>query len=247
MGEREGTPDGTSGLGVQRRPVWLPALAVFAVTVVAGLYMTAGSRDSSGAASSGQSDQVLDSAGAPSEQGETVDIPTLGLSVIRPARWVTITADQNVRNIRTVQMDDPEFQELAARYATTPVFAISKYPEPYPDLNPSFKINVRPLGGLARLAPEDILTAALPTVSRAFKDVQVLEGPRSARVSGRKAAYARISYTLRARDLAVPTISEIWVVPKGSIFFMIGGGTRADEKNGSRAEIRRILDGVRIN
>jgi hypothetical protein len=144
-------------------------------------------------------------------------------------------------------MDDPEFQELAARYATTPVFAIAKYPEPYPDLNPSFKINVRPLGGLARLPPEDILTAAIPTFSRAFNDMQVLEGPRPTRVSGRKAAYARLSYTLRAKDTAVPTISEIWVVPKGSVFFMIGGGTRADEKTGSRAEIRRILDRVRID
>jgi hypothetical protein len=113
-------------------------------------------------------------------------------------------------------------------------------------LNPSFKINVRPLGGFAKFAPEDILTAALPTFSRAFSDVQVLEGPRSAAVSGRRAAYARLSYTLKAKDLAVPTTSEIWIVPRGSVFFMIGAGTRSDERNGSRAEIRRILDSVRI-
>ena len=89
-------------------------------------------------------------------------------------------------------------------------------------MNPSFKVSVRPLGGFAKFAPEDILTAALPTFSRAFDDVQLLEGPRSGRVSGRNAAYARISYTLRAKDVAVLTISEIWIVPKGAIFFMIG-------------------------
>ena len=247
MSETGPAPDGANDSGsLPRSVVWVP-LVVFAVTVGAGLYVTSASRDRSGATPLAQSNQESGSATATQKQGETIDIPTLGLSVTRPVGWVTVTADQNVRNIRSVQMDDPEFQELAARYATTPVFAISKYPEPYPDLNPSFKINVRPLGGLARLPPEDILTVALPTFSRAFNDVQVLEGPRSTRVSGRKAAYARLSYTLRAEDVPVPTMSEIWVVPKGSVFFMIGGGTRADEKNGSRAEIRRILDGVRIN
>ena len=143
-------------------------------------------------------------------------------------------------------MDDPEFQEMAARYANSPVFAISKYKEPYADLNPSFKINVRPRGGFAKFSPEDILSAAIPAMGRVSNDMKVLEGPRATQISGRKAAYARLSYTLKAKDVAVPTISEIWIVPKGSIFFMIGAGTRADEKNGTRAEMHRILDGVRI-
>jgi len=41
-------------------------------------------------------------------------------------------------------------------------------------------------------------------------------------------------------------VSEIWVVPSGPVFFMIGTGTRADEKNGSRAEARAIVDSLRI-
>jgi hypothetical protein len=178
--------------------------------------------------------------------GEQVQIPTLGLTVNRPNGWATITADENSRNIRSVQMDDPQFQEMAARYANSPVFAISKYEEPYSDLNPSFKINVRPLGGFAKLSPEDILAAAIPTFARAFNDVKVLEGPRGTQVSGKQSAYARLSYPLKANGVAIPTISEIWIVPNGSIFFMIGAGTRADEKNGTRAEMRRILNTVRI-
>ncbi|MCH8617172.1 hypothetical protein LZ016_13825 [Sphingomonas sp. SM33] len=233
--------DRTDELGVRKFVIPIVAVLVFGLTVVVGLFLTrpatAPSRDLPSVAVA-EVDE--------SQKGETVQIPSLGLSVFRPADWVTVTADQNSRNIRSVQMDDPEFQEMAARYANAPVFAIAKYPEPYADLNPSFKINVRPLGGLARLAPEDILTAALPTFSRAFRDAQILEGPRSAQVSGRKAAYAKLAYTLRANDLAVPTISEIWVVPKGSIFFLIGAGTRADEKNGTRAEIRQIMDRLRI-
>jgi len=230
-----------------RRSALLIALFAFCLTVGIGLLLTMNTSRSPRVQSPvGQ--PAVASAGAieASTAGETVEIPSLGLSVFRPAGWVTITADENARNIQSVQMDDREFQELAARYATAPVFAIAKYPEPYADLNPSFKVNVRPLGGFAKFAPEDILTTALPTFSRAFKDVRILDGPRPAQVSGRKAAYARLAYTLRAKGVAVPTISEIWVVPKGSIFFMIGAGTREDEKNGSRAEIRQILDRLRI-
>ena len=224
----------------------LIALGAFGLTVVVGLLLTGAGRDRASSAQT-SAPPALANAHAASPEGETVRIPTLGLSVFRPASWVTISAEENARNIRSVQMDDREFQELAARYANAPVFAIAKYPEPYEDLNPSFKINVRPLGGFVGVAPEDILTAALPTFSRAFNDVKVLEGPRSAQVSGRKAAYARLSYTLRSGKAAVPTISEIWIVPKGSIFFMIGAGTREDEKNGTRAEIRQILDRLRID
>ena len=230
----------------RRGALLLTAFGVFLLTVFFGLLLTgAGRRAPLSSASQSTSIPATEPDKGASE-GETVRIPSLGLSVFRPAKWVTITADENARNIRSVQMDDREFQELAARYATAPVFAIAKYAEPYEDLNPSFKINVRPLSGFARSAPEDILAAALPMFSRAFKDVKLLEGPRSAQVSGHKAAYARLSYTLRWNGAAVPTISEIWIVPKGSIFFMIGGGTRADEKNGSRAEIRRILERLRI-
>ena len=226
------------------RAVLPVALVAFGLTVAGGLLLTSGQRNA-GTASSRQSAPPA-AAADDAEKGETVRIPTLGLTVFRPADWVTITAEENAQNIRSVEMDDREFQELAARYANTPVFAIAKYPEPYEDLNPSFKINVRPLGGFVGVAPEDILTAALPTFSRAFRDLKVVEGPRSAQVSGRKAAYARLSYTLRSGGVAVPTISEIWVVPKGSVFFMIGAGTRADEKNGTREEIRRILDRLHI-
>lgn len=39
---------------------------------------------------------------------------------------------------------------------------------------------------------------------------------------------------------------EIWIVPRGDYFFLIGAGTRQDEKTGSRQEIRRILDTVKV-
>jgi hypothetical protein len=143
-------------------------------------------------------------------------------------------------------MDDRGLQELAARYATAPVVAFAKYKEPYEDLNPSFKINVRPLGAFAGHRPEEILEAAIPTFRRMFGDLRIDYAPTRTTLSAKQAAYTKLSYTMRAGGREFPAVSEIWVVPSGPVFFMIGTGTRADERNGSRAEGRAIVESIRI-
>jgi hypothetical protein len=217
---------------------WVLGAVAFVVTVAAGTFIvqrrTPAPEPQSAAAPIAQA------------QGERITIPTLGLSVVRPVTWSTITADENVRNLRSVDMDDRQLQDLAVRYANTPIIAFSKYKEPYDDLNPSFKINVRRLGGFAGHHPEEILEAAIPTLRRMFGDLRVENMPTRTTVAGKAAAYTRLSYTLRAGQSAFPTISEIWVVPSGPVFFMIGTGTRADEKNGSRAEVRAIVGSIQI-
>ena len=179
-------------------------------------------------------------------QGERIALPTLGLSVVRPRTWSTITADENVRNLAAVHMDDRHLQELAVQYAATPIIAFAKYREPYGDLNPSFKINIRPLGSFAGHAPEEVLNAAIPTLRRMFGDLNIDYAPTRTTLSGKAAAYTRLSYTLRTGGHEFPTVSEIWLVPNGPVFFMIGTGTRADEKNGSRREARAIVDSIQI-
>jgi hypothetical protein len=42
-------------------------------------------------------------------------------------------------------------------------------------------------------------------------------------------------------------MSELWIVPRGDYFFMIGAGTRQDEKTGTRKEIQEILKTVKID
>ena len=177
---------------------------------------------------------------------EIVSNPTVGLEVTKPAGWKHLTAEANAANLRNIQMDDKEFQEAVAKYATAPIVAFSKYAEPYQDLNPSFKINLRPSGQFAGRKATDILSVVLPTLKKAFGDLVVQEGPSETIVSGLPAAYARMNFTMSAGGAQFPTTSEIWIVPRGNFFFLIGAGTRQDEANGTRAEIRSILEGVTI-
>ncbi len=186
------------------------------------------------------------SSAAVAQVGQTVVNQTLGLEVTKPNDWQHLTAEANAENLRRLHTDDPEFQQAIAKYASAPVIAFTKYAEPYPDLNPSFKINVRPMGQFAGRSATEILSLIVPSLARTFPDMKVEQPPQPTTVAGQPAAYVKIAYTLVAGESRFPTTSEMWIVPKGSFFLMIGAGTRQDEANGTRAEIQSILSTLKF-
>lgn len=172
---------------------------------------------------------------------------TAGFQLTKPTEWHYITAAQNMKNIRAMKLSDEEFQAAMQKYATAPLVAMMKYPEPYEDVNPSFKVNLKPYGGLKGKSPEDIINLVMPQFRKTFKEFVLVQPPIEVVVSGIKSAYARMNYTMEIPDGSTfPTTSELWIVPHGDYFFMIGAGTRQDEKTGSRKEIEEILKTVTI-
>jgi hypothetical protein len=172
---------------------------------------------------------------------------TVGFEVTKPASWQFVTAEQNLENLKNTRLNDEEFHQLMLKYSTAPLVAMMKHPEPFDDLNPSFKTQVKPFGQFKGTDPKQILTMVSGQMKAAFKDFVVTQEPIDVTVSGIKSAYMRINYSLQIPDgRSFPTTSEMWIVPKGNYFYMIGAGTRQDEKTGSRREIRQILDSVKI-
>ena len=134
------------------------------------------------------------------------------------------------------------------KYATAPLVVIAKYPEPFDDLNPSFKVNVRPFGKLKGADPKQILAMVSAQFKNVFEDYEVVQEPTDTEVSGIKSGYMKINYSIQIPDgCTFPTTSELWIVPRGDYFFMIGAGTRQEEKTGTRNEIQEILQTVRID
>lgn len=173
--------------------------------------------------------------------------PTAGLQVTKPAEWSFITAAQNLDNIKAVKLSDDEFHAAMKKYATAPLVAMTKFPEPYDDVNPSFKVNLKPYGDLKGMAPQEIISLVVPQFESTFKDFVLVQPPTEVVVSGITSAYARMNYTMEIPDgRTFPTTSELWIVPRGDYFFMIGAGTRQDETTGSREEIQEILKTVKI-
>lgn len=173
--------------------------------------------------------------------------PTVGFSVVKPSDWQFMTAEQNLENLARTQLNDRQLQEAMRKYSTAPLVAMTKYPEPFDDLNPSFKVNIRSLGELSGDDPVSIIKLAIRPIAKSFKDFTIAEQPSETSVSGLKAAHVRIHYSLEVPDgRTFPTASDLWIVPRGKFFFMIGAGTRQDEKTGTRAEIEKILSSVLI-
>ncbi len=190
---------------------------------------------------------VLCAGTAASADPDVFHNPTAGLRVTKPAEWTYMTATQNMDNIKAMKLSDEEFQAAMQKYATAPLVAMAKYPEPFEDLNPSFKVNIKPYGGLKGKSPREMIKLVVPQFQRAFKDFSLVQPPTEVEVSGIKSAYARMTYTMEIPDgRTFPTTSELWIVPRGDYFFMIGAGTRQDEKTGTRDEIQAILKTVRI-
>src|SRR5262245_19045565 len=163
---------------------------------------------------------------------DTYANPTLGFSIRKPASWHYLTAEQHRDNLKRSDFNDPQFKELVTRYARTPFLAITKHKEPHDDLNPSIRVNAREAGNLKGMAPEKVAELMATGFARIFKDYAVAEGPVASTLSGHPAGYLRVNYTLEAGGGAYPTASELWIVPRGELVFIIGAGTRQDEKSG---------------
>jgi hypothetical protein len=173
---------------------------------------------------------------------------TLGFSIKKPASWHYVTAEQVQQNLTRIDLNDPKMKELMARYARAPFFAISKHKEPHDDLNPSVRVNAREAGNLKGVAPEKIAELSANALARTFKDYAVVTGPVQTKVSGHPAGYMKVNYTLEAGDgRSWRTTSEMWIVPRGDLIFIIGSGTRQDEKSGSRTEVSSIIDTIKID
>ena len=159
--------------------------------------------------------------------------------------WQFITAEQNIENLNRTEFNDKEFHQAMLKYSTAPLVAMVKYPETFDDLNPSIKVNIKPLGQLKGAGPKKIMGLILPQLKKMFQDFKLVQVPKDLKISGHNAAYMRIDYSMNTPDgRSFPTTSEMWIVPRGDYFFMIGSGTRQDEQTGSRAEIGKILSSI---
>lgn len=171
----------------------------------------------------------------------------VGFKVQKPNDWHFITTEQNHESLKRLNLKDESLHQRMLKYSTAPLVVMMKYKEPYNDLNPSFKVNIKPLGKLKNIGPKQILNLLIPQFKKMFHNFKLSQIPIDTKISNLPAAYMRIDYSLPIPDGRVfPTTSEMWIVPRGKYFFIIGAGTHKDEKTGKRAEISKIISSVEL-
>ena len=173
---------------------------------------------------------------------------TFGFSIRKPSAWLYLSAEEHQKNLKRSNFQDPKFKELVARYARAPFLAITKHPPPYADLSPSIQANTRVAGTLKGAPPEKMAELAASGMARIFKDFVVAEGPVATTLAGHPAGYVRVDFTHSTDDgRTMRASSEVWIVPRGDLLFMIAASTRQDEKSGTRKEVRSIIDTIKID
>lgn len=178
------------------------------------------------------------------EAAERYVNPTLGFSVAKPAGWVYLSAQQNLENLKRARMSSDEFQKQMVQQASAPLVVMAQHLEPFDGLNASFKANIKPFGALPTRDPQKLLQMLLPTLQQQMPDSRVIVPVHTVTVGGRPAAHVAIEYTLRnAEGGEFATASELWIVPVGDYFYMLGAGY-AQGDAATKAQIEAVVGSV---
>lgn len=175
---------------------------------------------------------------------ETYENRALGFTATKPADWHNLNAKQYKENLSKI--DNTKLKTFALRYAKAPFFAITKYDQTtYADLNPSVQVKTRAPES-ASGSPISSLRLTAQMVPTLFKRPVINEGPVETTISGKRAAYMRVSFTAELRGMSAEATSELWIVAHEDIYLIISASTRKDEANGTRAEIRKIVESIKL-
>ena len=175
---------------------------------------------------------------------DRVENSNAGISLERPQSWQSATAAQIQANRERVRLSDSEFQQAMVARSALPIIALMKYPEPYEGLNPSVQITLRQA---LKGTPTQLLTGAVATMRRGFADLSIVQPVAATTVSGLPAASVRVTYTLRTTTQSMPVLSRLWLVPRGSLMFLIGMSGAQSGPDVSEAEFAKVLQSIQID
>ena len=181
------------------------------------------------------------------EPSDRLENPTAGIVVVKPTGWHVGTIQQVEANRANVRLNDEKLQQAIQNSGTAPLFVFTRYQEPYDNLNPSIQVALRPLGPLAGRPPVEIMQKAVDGLKMALKDFRVVSEISATTVSGMPAAYVKGAYTLVTQDGAeYPTLSRLWIVPRGTFMFFVGTGGPQEGPDVSEEEFQAFVKSVEI-
>ena len=160
---------------------------------------------------------------------------------VESGSWHYIKAKEHLQGVKHIKLRDKKLQKFMMK-EKSPLLVLMKYKLPYSDVNPSIKVDMVSVGTMSRSETEKIVKLNMDLLKKASSNFKVITQPESVYVSGLKGSYAHVQYEIKNKAGSVFFISsELWIIPKDGYFIMIGAATRADEKTGTRKEIKDII------
>lgn len=173
---------------------------------------------------------------------------SVGFSIEKPQGWHYISADESAKNRDAVRLKNREVQELIKRRPQPRLVTMARHHEPYPELNPSVTVGVKPISNPETFDPVDVLQFMVRPLKGVYDDFKVVEAPKKVTLKDREAAYTKVHYTLKTPDgKQFPACSEMWVIPRGEICFIVSAGSSPKPDAPERAEIDRAIESITID
>lgn len=184
--------------------------------------------------------------GAALADSNRFESPTAGLAFSKPDSWRFASMQAALENREKIRLDDAELERQLKTQANPPLAVVIKHNEPFPDVNPSFQVGMRPLGTLEGRSAKELVEIVLAGMAKMYADFKVVQAATDTTVGGLPAARASIHYTLKTTEGgAYPTWSDIAVVPRGKFMFFFGMGRKQGDEDAT-AELTGMLNSVEI-
>lgn len=170
-----------------------------------------------------------------------------GFTFSKPASWVCLSMMKLEKSREDIRLGDAQLEQQIRQNALAPLVIVTRHPEPYDELNPTIQIVIRPLGPMTGKSALEILQFSVSQLMKTFPDFTYVQDVHETSVSDLPAAALRATYTVKNSDgRSSPVLTRMYVVPRGSMMFLIG---MTDPRSGpeiSEDEFSEALDSIQI-
>jgi hypothetical protein len=182
-----------------------------------------------------------------SEQTRSFSDESVGFAMDIPRGWAIASRQTVEENRARIRLDDSELEAALKNRASAPLLAVMKFPDPHPTLNPAIQVILRPLDDFQGMPPTKILAVVTQQMRTMLSDLEFLQGPIAVEVSGLDAAHLRANYVLKTSDGgAFPVTARTWIVPRGTMMFVIGMSGPQEGPDLSEAEFQAAFESILI-
>lgn len=167
-----------------------------------------------------------------------------GISFVKPDAWDATSLELGGGDQR---LDAARLEAELRRKGYVPLFVVTKHPEPFDGVNPSFQVSLRPLGQLKDRSPEEILQMIQQGLRASYKDLEVLQDVGPSRVDeiiGAEMTVAYLFKTPEGQDLA--SRARMICLLRDEMIIQIALGMPRNPDPGDEATLDSILESLEI-
>jgi hypothetical protein len=183
---------------------------------------------------------------APSKESTRFSSAAVGISLAAPAGWKTLSM-REIASSGPKRLPDEQLLDAIEPLGGKPLVEFAKHDEPYAELNPTIQINVRALGGFAKRPIEEVLSTVVIPLRRQHPEIELVGPAKPLKVSGLEALQATAKYKLTLGPRQLDVRSQLLVVPRGAVFFVIAMTDPPEGADVAAREFQAALASIHID